>query len=84
MADLSSNSPPEDGEIVFDTPNKESSVDGVDEQTPKTGLRTIGAIPMIQRVKVRARFHGCKQNLVRIEGHSQVFTWLLLRFGSLL
>ena len=35
MADLSSNSPPEDGEIVFDTP-KESAVDGVDEQTPKT------------------------------------------------
>ena len=35
MADLSSNSPPEDGEIVFDTP-KESAVDGMDEQTPKT------------------------------------------------
>ena len=42
------------------------------------------ALPMIQRVKVRERFHRCKQNLVRIEGHSQVFTWLLLRFGSLL
>ena len=35
MADLSSNSPPEDGEIVFDTP-KESVVDGVDEQTPRS------------------------------------------------
>ena len=36
------------------------------------------ALPMIQRVKVRASFHRCKQNLVRIQGHSKVFTWLLL------
>ena len=42
------------------------------------------ALPMIQRVKVRANFHICKQNLVIIQGKSQVFTWLLLRFGSLL
>ena len=32
MADLSGNCPPEDGEIVFDTP-KESVVDGENEQT---------------------------------------------------
>ena len=42
------------------------------------------ALPMIQRVKVRASFQRCKQNVVIIQGHSQVFTWLLLRFGSLL
>ena len=42
------------------------------------------ALPMIQRVKVRANFLRCKQNLVIIQGKSQVFTWLLLRFGSLL
>ena len=35
MADLSGNSPPEDGEIVFDTP-KESVVDGEDEQTRRS------------------------------------------------
>ena len=42
------------------------------------------ALPMIQRVKVRASFHRCKQNLAIIQGYLQVFTWLLLRFGSLL
>ena len=42
------------------------------------------ALPMIQRVKVRANFHRCKQKLVIIQGKSQVFTWLLLRFGSFL
>ena len=42
------------------------------------------ALPMIQRVKVRASFHRCKQNLVIIQGYLQVFTWLLLRFRSLL
>ena len=42
------------------------------------------ALPMIQRVKARASFHRCKQNLVIIQGYLQVFTWLLLRFGSLL
>ena len=42
------------------------------------------ALPMIQRVKVRANFHKCKQNLVIIQGKSRVFTWLLLRLGSLL
>ena len=42
------------------------------------------ALPMIQRVKVRASFHRCKQNLVIIQVQSQVFTWLLLRFASLL
>ena len=30
------------------------------------------ALPMIQRVKVRASFHRCKQNVVIIQGHSQV------------
>ncbi|XP_068734583.1 uncharacterized protein [Montipora capricornis] len=35
MADLSENSPPEEGEIVIDTP-KESVVDGEDEQTPRS------------------------------------------------
>ena len=34
MADLSENSPPEEGEIVIDTP-KVSVVDGEDEQTPR-------------------------------------------------
>ena len=36
------------------------------------------ALPMIQRVKVRASFHRCKQNLVIIQGKSQVFTWLFI------
>lgn len=35
MADLSENSPSEEGEIVIDTP-KESVVDGEDEQTPRS------------------------------------------------
>ena len=35
MADLSENSPPEEGEIVIDTP-KESVVDGEDKQTPRS------------------------------------------------
>ena len=35
MADLSRNSPPEEGEIVVDTP-KESAIDGEDEQTPRS------------------------------------------------
>ena len=48
------------------------------------GQGGLEALPMIQCVKVRANFHRCKQNLVIIQGKSQVFTWLLLRFGLLL
>ena len=42
------------------------------------------ALPIIQRVKVQASFHRCKQNLFRIHDHWQVFTLLPLRFASLL
>ena len=35
MTDVSENSPPEEGEIVIDTP-KESVIEGEDEQTPRS------------------------------------------------
>ena len=47
-------------------------------------LGELEALPMMQRIPVRAGFHKCKQNFFLIQGHLPVFTWFVLRLDSLL
>ena len=50
------------------------------------GGESLEALPMMQRVTVRARLgvHKCKQNPLLMQGHLTVFTWFVLWFDSLL